>query len=230
MSVKSTESDQQTGISARIRALADDNKLTIKELALRVGAKPRTVQNYVLGERTVGTDFLSMLTAQMGISASWVLTGIGPILLSDTQMNAESDPEIVRIPKFTVSASAGNGVENTSEDASGQLAFDRRWLRQRGLKSDRLAIITVSGDSMEPKLRNQDLILVDLDQRTASDGKTYVLRIGDELLVKHIQRVSQRAIDLISANPTYPPRTVDLTKERDNIQIIGKVVASMQDW
>lgn len=83
---------------------------------------------------------------------------------------------------------------------------------------------------MEPKLRNQDLILVDLDQRTASDGKTYVLRIGDELLVKHIQRVSQRAIDLISANPTYPPRTVDLTKERDNIQIIGKVVASMQDW
>lgn len=165
-----------------------------------------------------------------GVSSTWMLTGKGSKWVLEASGSGESDPEFVPIPKFTVSASAGNGVENVAEEAVGHYAFDRRWLRQRGLKPDRLAIITVSGDSMEPKLRNHDIILVDLDQRSASDGKTYVIRIGDELLVKHIQRISPSQIDLISANPTYPPRTVDLSKERDSIQIIGKVVASMQDW
>ncbi|WP_056030917.1 S24 family peptidase [Loktanella sp. 3ANDIMAR09] len=150
--------------------------------------------------------------------------------LNRTQSSVVATSDYVPIAKFTVSASAGGGAIVPNEDQVGQYAFSSRWIKRRGLKPDSLAIITVTGDSMEPKLRDNDLILVDRDQRDPSDGRVYVVRIGDELLVKHIQRTGARVIDLISTNPIYPARTIDLAAESDSVQIIGRVVASMQEW
>lgn len=223
--------NSELGVTLRIRQLQKMKSVSIQDFSDQIEMPKGTVEKYLQLNRAPNSEFLAAVTDRFGVSASWILSGVGPMYLADVANEERANaPEFVPIPKFTVSASAGNGIQNGPEDAVGHYAFDRRWLRQRGLKPDRLAIITVSGDSMEPKLRNQDMILVDLDQRSASDGKTYVIRIGDELLVKHIQRISPSSIDLISANATYPPRTVDLSKERDSVQIIGKVVASMQDW
>jgi len=96
--------------------------------------------------------------------------------------------EFVQIPKFTVSASAGNGAINDTEDTTGHYAFSRRWLDRRNLNPDSLAVITVTGDSMVPKLRANDLILLNRDETSVRNGRTYVVRIGDELVVKSIQR------------------------------------------
>lgn len=42
-----------------------------------------------------------------------------------------------------------------------------------------LHIVRVKGDSMEPKLIDGDLILVDRAQAMPSDGRTYVVRIWE---------------------------------------------------
>ena len=45
-------------------------------------------------------------------------------------------------------------------------------------------IIRVTGESMEPTLPDGGAILIDLANKNQKDGKIFVIRIGDELVVK----------------------------------------------
>ena len=95
-----------------------------------------------------------------------------------------------------------------------------------------LHIVEVRGDSMEPKLIGGDLILIDRAQVKPVDGNTYVVRLGEELVVKNMQRIDRETILLISNNPIYPPRQVsghDIGSD-EQVDIIGRVIASMHEW
>ncbi|KMW60753.1 putative phage repressor [Candidatus Rhodobacter oscarellae] len=83
---------------------------------------------------------------------------------------------------------------------------------------------------MEPKLSDGDLILVDQAQVEIADGITYVIRLGNDLLVKYVQRISPDAVSLLSENNRYPPREISLATIGEDTAIIGRVVASMHEW
>ncbi len=138
--------------------------------------------------------------------------------------------DFLPIPRFSVDASAGGGALVDKETQTGFYAFNRRWLDRRQLDPGSLAVIAVRGDSMEPKLSDGDLILVDRAQRQIADGIAYVLRIDTDLLVKNVQRVRPGVIALLSANALYPPREIDAEGLDGEVEIIGRVVASMHEW
>lgn len=71
------------GVSDRIREAASINNMTLKEFSDRLGISYRTIQNYVSGERGVGSDFLAAAAEQLGVSATWILTGLGAPLIRD---------------------------------------------------------------------------------------------------------------------------------------------------
>lgn len=139
-------------------------------------------------------------------------------------------PEFIQVPRFAIEASAGSGSLIDDETRTGFYAFNRKWLARRHLSPDTLAVIAVRGDSMEPKLSDGDLILVDRAQRQIADGIAYVLRLGSDLLVKYVQRIGPHTVALLSANTFYPPREIDTAAEGDQVEIIGRVVASMHEW
>jgi len=116
------------------------------------------------------------------------------------------------------------------ETQTGFYAFNRRWLDRRQLNQKSLAVIAVRGDSMEPKLSDGDLILVDRVQRQIADGIAYVLRLGSDLLVKYVQRIGPDRVSLISENRRYPPREIAAKDTGGDVEIIGRVVASMHEW
>lgn len=68
-----------------------------------------------------------------------------------------------------------------------------------------LNVIEVRGDSMEPGLTADDLILIDRAQTQPADGNTYVVRLGEELVVKNMQRIVRETIALIRNNTIDPP-------------------------
>ena len=155
------------------------------------------------------------------------------ILSNDDQIAHTDQENFFPIPRFSIEASAGPGTAAESEETTGFYAFNQKWLARRGLNPANLAVIAVRGDSMEPKLAEGDLILIDRAQRQIADGRAFVLRIDSDLLVKHIQRIGPGTISLISANRLYPPREVaiaDLDGDCNQIEIIGRVVASMHEW
>ena len=83
-----------------------------------------------------------------------------------------------------IDTSAGAGAVANDEKVTGHMKFPSRWLRRRGIRSAVARIIRVTGDSMEPTLPNRSAILVDLGSNTLQDGKVFVIRIGDDLIVK----------------------------------------------
>ncbi|MBA7666196.1 hypothetical protein ES703_74273 [subsurface metagenome] len=111
------------------------------------------------------------------------------------------------------------------------IPFRRDWINKRGLNSKNLALVDVIGDSMEKVLREGDFVLIDLSQTEIVSGKAYVIRIGDELLVKYVQHLPGGLIQVFSENSTiYPPFTVSSKELGTEIFIIGRVVASAHMW
>ena len=52
-------------------------------------------------------------------------------------------------------------------------------------------MLDVIGNSMEPLIRHKDTILVDQSVKEPSDGKIFLVGLGEELLVKRLQRTAR---------------------------------------
>ena len=106
-------------------------------------------------------------------------------------------------------ASAGAGAAVMDERIVGRMKFGRTWLRKHGLRADHCRIIRVSGESMEPTLADGAAILVNLESREPKDGKIFVVRIDDDLVVKRLLHDAATGWLVQSDNPdrrTWPTR------------------------
>lgn len=102
---------EQLGVPERIREVCEYKSLTIKDLSNRTGVSYRTIQNYIGGDRAVGSEFLTAISTHLGISASWVLTGEGPMsipLPSSEQPVQPIEPEQGGGPSGRTDSSLGS--------------------------------------------------------------------------------------------------------------------------
>ena len=132
----------------------------------------------------------------------------------------ESDQgsQYVSAPRFEVLAAAGGGAAVDKEVVKGYLGFTRKWLRDQRLMADQLAVIEVQGDSMEPTLRNGDIVLLDMRPPELRDSDIYTLRREGELLVKRLRRQGENWL-VVSDNIAYPVEPLD-----SSAQVVGRVV------
>ncbi len=204
--------------------------LTVASISRDTGVNRRTIENYLGGVSAPGPAFLAAMSEKFGVSASWLLTGKGPMLLPQ---NAPGQPQapsgFFKVPILDIDASAGGGARTDQELVSGSYAFSQAWIEQRELVASQLAVIGIRGDSMEPELKDKDLILLSRDVRNLDLHSIYVVQYSDSLYVKRIQRRYGGSIRLISTNKIYDPIEVD-NPEEENLQIVGRVVASMHEW
>lgn len=132
-----------------------------------------------------------------------------------------------RIPLYDATASAGKGSYVLDESTNDSLIFKKEWIHNELHNSPgNLYLINIEGESMEPSLRPGDVVLVDHSDNTAKRDGIYVLRMGDALLVKRLQRLPGDFIRASSDNPAYEPFNIDLKKDGHEISIIGRVVWS----
>ena len=104
------------------------------------------------------------------------------------------------------------------------MAFRKYWIRLH-LRTDpkSLSVVKVTGDSMEGVLFDGDNVLVDHSRNQPGNG-LYVLRIGEELIVKRTQTLPGNHLLVSSANEAYQPFELNLADETSGVEIIGKVV------
>ena len=84
--------------------------------------------------------------------------------------------------------------------------------------------LRVKGDSMEPRLYENDLVLVRA-QSSVDSGSYAVVTIDDEEGVVKIVQYDDTSITLVSQNHNYPPR-VFRGADVKRIRVIGKVIES----
>lgn len=116
--------------------------------------------------------------------------------------------------------SAGHGLA-PSDEVDFRLAFREDWLNKFG-GSDQLFVMRVEGDSMEPTLLENDVVLINKNSKDINaGGGIYAINWKGSLLVKRIQYNPQSGeIKIKSDNTQYDSLVVSLA----DIQVEGKVI------
>lgn len=133
--------------------------------------------------------------------------------------------EFVMIPRLAVHLSAGNGHEQTEIEfvKKQPQAFRADWIRQKRLKPAKLAAMSASGNSMEPRIWDGDSVVVDTSQTNVVDGKVYALWYDGGERVKRLFRLPGGGLRIRSDNPAF--ETIELAaSEVDHVRILGRVV------
>jgi len=203
-----------------------------KDMATLLGIGYRSWQGYESGSNYPGGEVFESL-ARLGINTNWLLTGEGPMRRGEgterdrggpLAVTADLGPGFIQVPRYDIAASAGGGSVVHCEQVVDYLAFRAEWV-QDNLRVDPryLALIRVTGDSMEPTMSDGDLVLVDTSQRRIATDSIYVLQFLDGLLVKRVRSHADGTVSIISDNKIYEPETVrgEMLK---GLNVIGRVV------
>lgn len=210
----------------KIRQVIEFNKITLDEFAEKIGEKPTRLKDVLRGKQRPPLEMIQSIVENFQIDANWLI-GKGGNFHPIEEIDKD---EYAYIPMYDVEVSAGNGAAayGVAEPAN-HLAYRKDWLKLRGLFAKDLNCVTARGDSMEPTISSKDTLLVDTSKTNPRDGHIYVIRSGDVLWVKRVQRQIDGSLLLISDNSTYPPMPLMLADHPD-IQVIGQVVQVSKDF
>jgi phage repressor protein C with HTH and peptisase S24 domain len=204
-------------------------------LAKATGVSPSAFRKWLKGVAEPSRDRLVALAEASGVDVSWLAQGQGaePDLISlaarahsPQSADLAGNPNIAQylvLPKRQEAAAAGSGRPTTAVPTE-FIGFRHDWIRTTfGREPADLILEIAVGESMEPRIRDGDLLLVDTTDRTFRNFGVYVIEARGERLVKRVQRKFDGSLILISDNKIYQPESIpaDLTKE---VQTIGRVI------
>lgn len=188
----------------------------------------RTLNAYLAGDSEPKFSTLVRLLAACGTDLGSFL-GYGDAENSiDSGLDAENSPVVpvgfFPVPRLDIRASAGNGrLANTDALEGGEfVAFREDWMRRIGLRPRFAQALTAIGDSMEPTIRDGDLLLIDRSIDRVIDNGIYVVVVAGMVLVKRIQTRRDGSIVLKSDNERYDPELVPPDEVTDLI-VEGRV-------
>lgn len=131
------------------------------------------------------------------------------------------------IPRYKVKGAAGEGYENGDHlEIDGTHAFRRDWLKEKGLAPSHLAVIEVTGDSMNPEIKNGDVVLIDIADKELKNGEVYAIQSPDGTRIKRVIRLLDGRVSLSSDNPDRAryPDEIYSGEEVNRLKIIGRKV------
>ncbi|VEB25883.1 putative phage repressor [Actinobacillus lignieresii] len=217
-----------SNLSSRLSNLLAQKKLSMNAFAKMVGVSQRAIAKIVSGETRSPKNIIEIANA-LGVSAEWLKTGKGEApdfanLAGNPTAYSEPEESRIRLDVLDVFASAGNGTfVGDLAELTHAIEFDPTYFMQifQRANSQGLAIINVTGDSMEPTINSGDLLFVDTNKPMYQGDGIYVFSYGEMLYVKRLQLAGDRLL-VISDNQFYHPW--EITKENEGkLSIHGKV-------
>lgn len=224
---------KHSSLNAKLECFGDRLKFAMSEetpyaLSKRTGITESLIRKYISGASLPNIDRGAELADALKISLDWLARGIGPMRLGESaqpQKQSLAQQDYYYLPLYDVRASAGHGALNHTEDEVDKLAFKRQWIRKElGTQPDQLCLIYIVGESMEPTLHANDVILIDRSVKEITTDGIYVLMLDGNLLTKRCQRLPGRKIRVSSDNPAYEPFILDDEMHSPDQHLIGRVV------
>ena len=234
--------DKQT---KRLQRLIRDRGWSYRYFAKLISISPQALTGWWERDAIPGNK-LAVVASVLGVSVEYLLSGKdAPMAMSDEDyrrqypevperfdevpiLNGTTDGPEGReeIPAYKIDVSAGDGSHFYTEKPNGTLAFQRRWLRSKGLIPRHLVVVQVDGDSMAPYINHEDTILVDTSKKAIRSGDIYVFRVGHDLRCKRLFKNVDGSILVHSDNesdPRYKDEVLDAT-QLEQIEILGAVI------
>lgn len=193
----------------RIKEIRKARGMTAKQLAARVGVADSTMSLYENGKREPDFDTLLRLAECLSVSVD--------DLLGAPATGVRARKKGIRIPVYGAVA-AGVPIEAITD------VEDYEEITSEMAATGEYAALRIRGDSMEPRMREGDIVIVRVQETIESGDVAIVLIANEEATCKRVMK-TQDGIMLLSTNPKYDPM---LYSKRDiaalPVRIFGKVV------
>lgn len=227
---------KQTWIVDRLEELGR----TQAELARFMKMPPPRISEIISGRRKIQIEEFPLLIEFLGVGGAEAMKNIArraELTIADYAAEpALPKPRPIEpiefagdsytpIPEYDIRLSGGSAALNAGTVPSHHYLFRTRSLQNlTDASPDLLAVIQVSGDGMEPTLRQGDDVLIDRRQtHIGTDGiYVYAQANSHELLVKRFQRSAKsKFITIRSDNPNYD---IETGVSDDDISVVGRVI------
>lgn len=212
-------SSLQKEFAQRLRRRRFQLGLSKQELAAQVGVSLTTIQQYENRQLPKG-EYAVRLADALRCTLDWLLAGKGD---ADGDVLETPEARLVMVPMVEARLSAGTGSFETSGEVLRHYAFRWDFLHRKGNPA-RMALLRVSGDSMQPRILHNDVVLIDQAQREPVPGRIYAVGVEDMVYLKIVNAVPGKLI-LTSVNPAYAPIEAETGEQlADLVRIIGRAV------
>lgn len=230
------KSDGHSSFGERLRLRREKLNIRKQELAAAIGVSLTTIQQYENGQFPKG-EFAVRLARELHCSLDWLLAGEGNdaqnvskdiAMYADFDSNEDdtldyNDAPLVMVPMVEARLSAGGGSFECGGSTLRHYAFRQDFLQRKGNPSS-MVLLRVTGDSMQPRILNNDVVLIDQSQSTPLPGRIYAVGVEDMVYLKIVDALPGKLI-LSSVNPDYAPIEACTTEQMaDLVRIIGRAV------
>ena len=217
-----SDRDKMIGVRMELR-------MTQRQMAEVLGVSSQSLSNIEAGGRSIPKSLQALMVEKLNVNPSYLLTGEGPMFAGQEIAvqptvptlgiyrggGMRELPEVLNgklVPFLTQMVSAGPGAELLEyEDSCGLIC-----LPEAAVKGE-LRALRVKGDSMEPTLRPDDIVVC--DQNGWQGDGVYVIRDQDSAYVKRVRRVRE-GLEVISDNVAYKPWQCP----SEELVLVGRVV------
>jgi phage repressor protein C with HTH and peptisase S24 domain len=169
-------------------------------------------------KNSIPDKWVLQLYKTYGLNPDWVETGSGQTFI---KKSSSSDSIFKHIPKVKARLSAGGGSFEVGSEIEGYYAFRKDWLTTKG-NGNKMILMDIFGNSMEPEMKDGDTILIDESQKDILAGAIYAVGIHDTIMVKRVEKHPNKLV-LLSDNKNYSPIYLQ-GDEINSARIIGKVI------
>jgi repressor LexA len=191
---------------------------TDKEVALKLNINYNTIKTWNNRGKVPLEKLLTSLKDN-DIDINWLLGG------------KEDNSNTISLPYYpNIYASAGGGAYSEIQQNQSTIKFDKTFLQKNLgiINYNNIHIIKAVGESMEPTIKDGDMLLVlplDNEHFTIKNSSIYVVQYEDMIMVKRLEKHPiDKTYTLISDNSqVYEPLYLD-NKQSSELKIIGRVL------
>jgi len=215
------------GFEAFFKRLCSETEITNQSQLARELDVGRAAVSLAKRKDSVPARWILDLSAKYGLNPLWLEMGKGFPRPESTMPAADDISAYQEVPKVRARLSAGGGSFETEGQVEGYYSFRSDWLNMRGNPSN-MVLMEVIGNSMEPEIKEGDMVLIDESRTDVLSGGIYAVGVEDTVMVKRVERLPGTLV-LRSDNVDYSP--IHLSgDELNNVRVIGKVLWASREY
>lgn len=213
-------------VGERLRELRKEARLNQAELGREAGLSASQVSRLESGSQWGGEETLLALFKALAARLHQEPDAVRARVLGGAPPPAADAMAgmYVQVPLFTAEEAATGGRLIKQGRRPATHVGILKNVAGRDMDPDDMILATVVGDAMEPTFGRDDVVLADRGQAAVPEDAVYLLRIGDALAVRRLQRLPGGRARVTSDNRAYGDFELNLAEADGDMEVVGRVV------
>lgn len=238
-------------VGNRIRTLRRERKYSQPELAKKAGVGQSTISDLENDKKSTSAENMEAIARALGTSSQFLLTGVNLKIEEFNQNNQKNSDttttdlinqkygvyqDMVEVTYFEeISFACGSGafVEAMEREAK-KFLVSKQALESRNISEKSCVVLVASGNSMEPTIKDKDLVYVDQERKNIKDGKVFAICHGGLFKFKRLYQLPMGGVRIVSDNnDEYPEERLTAQDIIDQqFEVLGWAWSwqSMESW